>query len=116
VTVYSDETTICVAFATEGDWYLTETHLAIATDPEDIPQKEGNPIPGQFPYKHEGLWTQFDAFCVPLADIGAEPGDPLYIATHASVVQEGEDKIGAQETAWGAGHGFPGASWGMYFE
>jgi hypothetical protein len=33
VTVYNDESTICVAFSTEGEWYLTDTHLAIATDP-----------------------------------------------------------------------------------
>ncbi|MFY0535636.1 hypothetical protein [Nannocystis pusilla] len=116
VTVYNDETTVCVAFATEGDWYLTETHLAIAADPAAIPQKNGNPIPGQFPLHHEDLWTQHDAFCVLLADIGAEPGDPLYIATHAAVAQEIEGEPVGGETAWGQGQDFPGKNWGMYFE
>ncbi|MBZ5708838.1 hypothetical protein [Nannocystis pusilla] len=116
VTVYNDETTVCVAFTTEGDWYMTETHLAIATDPVGIPQMNGNPIPGQFPLHHEDLWTQHDVFCVLLADIGAEPGDPLYIATHAAVAQEIEGEIVGGETAWGQGHDFPGGNWGMYFE
>lgn len=117
VTVYSDDMTICVGFATEGSWYLTETHVAIATDPAGIPQKQGNPSPGQFPYKHTGLWTQTDGFCVPLADVGAAPGDPLYIATHAAVAQEGAGgAIVARETAWGAGPNFSGSNWGMYFE
>jgi hypothetical protein len=116
VAIYNDETSVCVAFATVGDWYLTETHLAIATDPAGIPQKNGNPSPGQFPLHHEDLWTQHDAFCVLLADIGAEPGDPLYIATHAAVAQEIEGEIVGGETAWGQGHDFPGKNWGMYFE
>ncbi|MBA3547047.1 MAG: hypothetical protein H0T76_11235 [Nannocystis sp.] len=115
VTVSSDDASICVVFSTVGDWHLGETHLAIAADPADIAQKQGNPIPGQFPYKHEGLSTQLDEFCVPLAEVGVVPGEPLFIAAHASVIQQG-DGGGAQETAWGAGHEFPGANWGMYFE
>ncbi len=116
VTVTTDESTICVAFTTSDDWYLTETHVAIATDPGDLPQVQGNPAPGQFPYAHEDLWTQFDEFCVPLADVGAVLGDPLYIASHAAVAQVIDDDIVAAETAWGAGQEFPGASWGTYFE
>ncbi len=36
---------------TDPDWCLTETHLAVATTLNNIPQKNGNPIPGKFSYQ-----------------------------------------------------------------
>ncbi len=116
---------------TGGTWYLTETHLQVATSLEGIPQtKKGNPIPGQFDYKMEhepSAQVQEYTITVQLGDVGAEPGDTLYIAAHAvvetvvydeegnPVLDEDGNPIVINETAWGAGEPFDGKNWATYF-
>ncbi len=106
---------------TPGGWVITETHLAVATSPADIPQKKGNPIPGKFPYKaeHTPPVTQY-TYLISLQDIGwpPAPGEPmiLCVAAHAVVVQlDGDGEVVAEETAWAAGQDFPGKNWATYF-
>jgi hypothetical protein len=62
---------------------ITQTHLSVTTEPGNIPQKKGNPIPGKFEYKeiHDPGVSEF-TYKIPLADY---PGEPLYIAAHAVV-------------------------------
>ena len=50
VTVSLENGFIVVKYTVTGDVVLTETHLHIATSPDDIPQKNGNPNPGGFQY------------------------------------------------------------------
>jgi hypothetical protein len=63
VLVWNDVGTLYVKYViTDSDWCLTETHLAVATSLVDIPQKNGNPIPGKFLYQcyydeDEGKWV-----------------------------------------------------------
>jgi len=60
VIVSSDGETLEVIYQTEGSWEITETHLHVACDLEDIPQTQpnkkgsggGNPIPGHFDYNN----------------------------------------------------------------
>jgi len=105
-----------VKYVTSGGWVLTETHLAVATTLNDIPQKNGNPIPGKFPYQccydeDEGEWVfkikkggALGATCVadgntnailteveyiiPLSEIGegVDCEELLFIAAHASLL------------------------------
>ena len=123
VRVWNDVTHLFVEYDTTGywdddvwvpsDWVLTETHLAVATDPDDFPQtKSGNPKVGKFPYKDEGLYNTHKLYTIPLDSWG--PGDILYIAAHA-VVKNGC----REETAWADCGGpdayFPGNNWATYF-
>jgi hypothetical protein len=65
-------------------WRLTETHLAIATSANGIPQtKTGNPIPGQFPYSRSyDPGVSSDKYCI---DWSCAPGANIIIAAHAVV-------------------------------
>jgi len=69
-----------VTFATNPGASLLETHLHVAAAPADIPQKNGNPIPGQFAYKavHQPPVQTF-TYTPSCA------GPPVYIAAHAVV-------------------------------
>ena len=108
---------------TDPKWYLTEVHLAVARDLREIPRtRAGNPIPGLFPYKAEGLWDRVAEFTVDLTDVfGLTCPDSnettLYIAAHAVVAKVDEyGNVLRTETAWGQGTRFTSrGSWGMYF-
>jgi hypothetical protein len=103
--------TLFVLFATRQFTYLGETHLHVATDPGSIPQKNGNPIPGQFDFKEDHSWlTRWHVYKIPM-DPNWVSGTELYIAGHAVVYKT----CGVEETAWGAGVDFPGANWATYF-
>lgn len=82
VLVWNDESSLHVKYVTNEDWYISEVHLQVAADLSGIPQAKGNPIPGKFTYKAEGLWTQEYEFTIPLT---WSAGTELYIAAHAKV-------------------------------
>ena len=102
VTVSNDDTNLYVTYNTTGGWVMTETHLAVATTLPGIPQtKKGNPIPGQFPYKHEDLgYVTSDPYEIPLVDLGVGADKTIYIAAHAKVIRPIED---CWETVWQIG-------------
>jgi len=82
VTVTNDAENLTVTFATDPDWFIMETHLAVATSFGDIPQtKKGNPKVGKFPYKNS--LDPYEPFTISLSDLGAGSGDTLYVAAHA---------------------------------
>lgn len=116
VTVANDGTSLCVAYATTGDWRLTETHLHIGLVLGDIPQTgSGNPKVGKF------RWARVldpaavaDEYCFTLSELGYTAGAQLVVAAHA-VVERIVDGVPLQnETAWGDGLDFPGANWATY--
>lgn len=110
VVVENDEQYLYVTYQTDGYWLITETHLDIATRPEDLKQtSKGNAIPGRFAYKTEhdpGVDTV--THTIDLADWPS--GTELYLAAHCVVVSDS-----GSETAWGEGLDFPGKNWAMYF-
>jgi hypothetical protein len=81
---------ICVKFVltdeaaiTDG-WVITEVHVAVAATAEGIPQKNGNPIPGQFPVNVDidpGV-TETEWYCL---DYDWTASTQLVIAAHAVV-------------------------------
>jgi hypothetical protein len=131
VSVWDDGEYLHVIYNTTGDWVLTETHLAVATALDGIPQtKKGNPIPGRFPYQccYDGSEWVFlikddgapGAICcadgdtnatlteveyiIPLSEIGEVEDycrELLFIAAHAVVQKRIGDEIIQEETAWG---------------
>jgi hypothetical protein len=118
IEVSNDGTNLYVALILEdSNWQITQTHVAVATAPGLLPQNgAGNPKVGQFPYS--GLLS----YTIPLAAVGADAGDTLYVAVHAVVQGIGGDYFGQEETAWGQGcphtgtlgGDFPGNSWATY--
>jgi hypothetical protein len=104
-------------------WYLTEVHLAVNTSLDGIPKtKNGNPIPGLFPYSVTELWIQEYEFTINLTDVfglicPASNQTTIYIAAHAYVTKIDENGFTVQtETAWGQGTRFTNkGNWGMYF-
>lgn len=109
VSIENDEQYLYVIYQTDGDWLITETHLDVATRPEDLKQtSKGNAIPGRFAHQSEhdpGVTTVTHAI-----DLTAWPsGSQLYLAAHSVVVS-----ASGSETAWGEGMDFPGKNWAMY--
>lgn len=90
---------------------LFATHLHVAESPDGIPQKNGNPVPGQFDHQvlHD-RWVHTYTYKIPL-ETGWRPGTTLCIASHAVITGE----CGIFATAWGDGPGFPGKNWATYF-
>jgi hypothetical protein len=118
VSVWNDDVELHITYNTTGGWVLTETHLAVATALDDIPQKKGNPIPGKFPYQccydeDKGKWvfkikkggapgatcvadgntnatlTKIE-YIIPLSEIGegVDCEELLFIAAHASLLNQ----------------------------
>lgn len=107
---------LVVEYITEGEWKLYATQLAIGSSLTDLPQnRNGNPIPGHFQYKHcelDGVTS--DRYEIPLSSLSMNPGGELYIAAHAVIGKENSDGNIQKETAWSQGPGFPGKNWAMY--
>lgn len=110
--MYDTAQSLVVRFDAKPDWRITETHLAIATSPDGIPQtKKGNPIPGQFQYKNDTLNSvESCQFNVPMTWAS---GTTLYIAAHCVVKGVGEF-CGQTESAWAGNLMFPGRNWANY--
>jgi len=117
VKVWNDVDYLYISLYTTGDWYLKETHLAIATDPCGFPMnKEGNPKVGHFPYQHENLDSKVDRYTIALSWAF---DTKLYIAAHAVVEKRVDGCVVQVETAWvdcgGRDAHFPGNNWAFYF-
>jgi len=100
VLVWNDGETLYVQYVVTAPWCLTETHLHVfldAVEYTDVPQKNGNPIPGKFDYKGKHDCLADYTYEIPLAwDLGT----PLFIAAHAKVIRPIED---CWETVWQIG-------------
>lgn len=115
-------TDLVVIYRTTGDWVLTETHVAVATDPDSIPQtRSGNPKIGMFPYQeYHDPPVAWYTYTIPMDEIipGFMECDPvsLAIATHAvvQIIDPCTGDVLDEETAWSCGDQFRGRSWAMY--
>ncbi|ADE36462.1 hypothetical protein [Methanohalophilus mahii] len=110
-----NQPTLKITYEVDEPWRIAETHLDIADDPDELPQKNGNPIPGQFTYKDE--WESYRekvTYEVPL-----ESCNEIFIAAHAVVVSPSSDDKknvwDVSETAWADGEAFDGNNWATYF-
>ena len=116
---HSVDNYMTITYETTGGWMLTETHVAVATSFDDIPQtKSGNPKIGKFQYSdpHPPVTTytytiNLDEYITPTGGLYL---GTLYIAAHAVV----EHPDYGEETAWADTYGIPfndGGSWALYF-
>jgi hypothetical protein len=90
--------------AAEGDWFLTEVHLELVTNPNAFPMtNSGNPKIGNFKFKYS--FSPFEnkkefaiPECIPLPkDASGKLISPVYIAAHG-VVGNKENVIGYTDT------------------
>jgi hypothetical protein len=82
VYVWNDATNLYVEIDLTGSYCMTESHVAVASNLAGIPQVNGNPPPGQFPYGDDySPCATTDTFTIPLAGLGSSP----VIAVHAKV-------------------------------
>jgi hypothetical protein len=129
--MYKDYLFVEYVIDSDEDWEITETHLAVEDDFDNIPQtKKGSPKIGHFEYNEDSdeFWDDYYSqlyanapsetkivYKIPLyveGDHDWETGDTLYIAAHAVV----ENDDGDEETSWAdTGYSFPGGSWALYF-
>ena len=116
ITAYNDSDNLYVKYTTTGGWVLDETHLAVATSLDDIPQKKGNPVVGNFPYKLVHLSVTEYVYVINLEEAGYTVDTELYIAAHADVsLIDDYGNIVQEEGAWGSGNNFPGKNWATFF-
>jgi parallel beta-helix repeat protein len=105
VLVWNDDDNLHVTYVVDDPWYITETHLAVATDKDDIPtNKKGSPVTGQFPYGDdnlEGAESSVD-YCISFVDLGVECDDELVIAAFAVIEKAKDKKKVFNEDVWGA--------------
>jgi len=109
---------------TDPDWCIMETHLHVATSLEGIPQKNGNPIPGQFDYSGTHDCVSEVVYTLdPPEGAGWCESEFLYIAAHAVVrtcepidYDEFGNPIYGWNTAWGDGPPFEGKNWATYIQ
>lgn len=122
VLVKTSATGICVKFVMNDDtgaisqgWRIIEAQVDVAATLAGIPQKNGNPQPGQFDknvnFAEPGV-TDTDWICV---DYAWTVGTPLVIAAHVRLEKPG---VLAPEfmTGWGDGPNFSGKNWATYIE
>jgi hypothetical protein len=115
ITVTNDLQYLHVSYnVTVPNWYITETHVAVATSLAGIPQAaQNNPVPGQFPYsnQHNPAVTSF-TYDIPLSWV---EGTELFLAAHAAMVKKVNGVVVQNETGWGGDHKFPSKKWAYYF-
>jgi uncharacterized protein (TIGR02145 family) len=120
VCVVNDNHLLHILYKTTGGWELKETHVAVSMDEPGTGEwivnrwqtRQGNPVPGQFPY-HNPLLS-IHSYTISLDDItnGVGPDDIVFIAAHA-IVEFNDESV----TAWGDGIRFVNrGNWATYFQ
>jgi hypothetical protein len=93
VLVWGDGTTLTIRYETLPGWALSETHLHVAPTLEEIPQANGNPVPGQFDQQAEHVpmvnWYEYTYVPDPAAE-------QLFFAAHAVVCVETTGEEGSE--------------------
>ena len=115
VTVGNDSDNLYVTYQAAANWYFDELHLFVGNY-QDIVLKNGNPAPGQFPYKISfNSNTQMYTFVIPLTQITNIDGC-FTVAAHASMRKKNSNGQTIQtETGWSGTSDFPGNNWAKYF-
>lgn len=113
VYVVNNREKLYVAYETTGEWKMKAIHLFVGACDKLPVNKQGNLVPGQFPYKVEfnGLQT-FYYVEIPLDTL---PEGCICVAAHAEVVKVVDGEIVQSETAFGEGEKV-GKNWFMKFE
>ena len=120
VMIWHNTETLYIKYTTDGDWWLSETHVFVGDDIDDVPTtgKKNNPKIGHFPYSmdHDPMVQEYIYEFDLVDDLGFENGDTLFIMTHAVVFRVVDDEVVQGETAWSGDEDFPSQRWAYYFD
>ncbi len=116
VVVLHDDHNLRVVYGIfSSGWKIHESQVAVGTSLADIPQKNGNPIPGKFAYSQ----LHDPPVKLVIYDIPLPGSSPVYVAAHAEVVHETGGVTDRVEGAWAGSQAgtesFPGKNWATYF-
>ncbi|HEX8014087.1 MAG TPA: hypothetical protein VF465_02530 [Flavobacterium sp.] len=115
ILIENDATNLYVTYSALPNWYFSEMHLYVGPY-ANVPLQNGNPVPGQFPYKKSfNPLVQTYTFTIPLSAITLDANKCLYIAAHSSMKNIVNGVIVRTETGWAGGIKFPGKNWATYF-
>jgi len=115
VLIENDATNLYVTYTAFQDWYFSELHLYVGPY-ANVPLANGNPIPGQFPYKKSfNPLVQSYTFIIPLSAIVLDANKCLFIAAHSSMKNIVNGTVIRTETGWAGDIKFPGKNWATYF-
>jgi hypothetical protein len=118
VTIWHDNVNLYIEYTTDGDWYLSETHVFIG-DMNDLPTtKKGNPKIGHFPYAMDHDMVQEYTYTFALDDLGWEYGDgAFFIMAHAVVDRVVDGEVVQSETGWGCEYDYEESQrWACYID
>jgi len=120
VMVWHDNDMLSIKFTTDGDWWLSETHVFVGDSMNDVPTtgKKMNPKIGHFPYSadHDPMVQTYTYEFDLVDDLGWEKGDTLFIMTHAVVFKIVGGETVQGETGWAGDEDFPSQRWAYYFD
>jgi hypothetical protein len=105
---------LTVTYTTEGGWELTEAHFWAGCSSTGYPMtRQGNPIPGQFPYNSGDITgaTTYTflvdlndpAFASCLGTIDCDNGNVFFAMSHAALRKDNGDGTYETQTGWGTG-------------
>lgn len=115
ILVENDAANLYVTYTALSSWYFSELHLFVGAY-ANIPTQNGNPVPGQFPYKKTfNPLVQSYTFIIPIASITLDANKCFYIAAHSSMKNVINGTIVKTETGWAGDIKFPGKNWATYF-
>jgi hypothetical protein len=126
---------LSVTYAMDSPWCLKDAHVDVQMDDANFPVNNGGNVKmrdfgskAEFPFECDngsapctGGWTAVFS----LTAIGANPGDTVYIAAHAGIVdnslgcEDDNEDLWVHESAWADGTAFHQdgkKNWAMYFE
>jgi hypothetical protein len=86
---------------------ITETHIATGANPADIPQKNGNPRPGQFAYNNTYNPAVTEATVCSV-------NEGAVVAAHAALTKTVNGVVVGGQTGWSEGPKFTGKNWATY--
>ncbi len=84
IDIHKDEDTLQLELNYDEGFSMSELHIHISTNLDDIPQNNGNPSPGQFDIKEE-FETHKSSYIKQIQWDSNWDGKDLYIAVHAVV-------------------------------
>lgn len=120
VMVWHDTETLFIRYTTDGDWWLSETHVFVGDDIDYVPTtgKQNNPKIGQFPYSmdHDPMVQVYTYELDLVDDLGWEKGDVFAIMTHAVVMRIVDDEVVQGETGWAGDRDFESQRWAYWFD
>ena len=115
ILIENDAANLYVTYNALQNWYFSEMHLYVGPY-ANVPLQNGNPVPGQFPYKKSfNPLVQTYTFTIPLSAIMLDANKCMYIAAHSSMKNIVNGTVVRTETGWAGDIKFPGKNWATYF-